>query len=185
LFAYERYSGEDAPVPPPPPPPSQTLRTQSPASASAPAVASGANAGVDAGAYRLEDQAGHLLRRAHQRHTALFQEIMGTLDLTPTQFAALARIREFGETTQNLLGRQTAMDPATIQGVVQRLVARGFVERRPDPADRRVMVLSLTVAGTRIAREAIARAREITHATLEPLAPAERAVFVELLRKLS
>ena len=47
------------------------------------------------------------------------------------------------------------------------------------------MVLSLTVAGARIARDAIARARDITRATLEPLAPAERAVFVELLRKLS
>lgn len=135
--------------------------------------------------YRLEDQAGHLLRRAHQRHAALFQEIMGALDLTPTQFAALARIRELGETTQNHLGRLTAMDPATIQGVVQRLEARGLVERRPDPADRRVMVLSLTGTGDRIARDAIVRAREITRATLEPLAPAEREIFVALLRKLS
>ena len=165
------------------PPPSQSLRAQP--SASAPISAPAAASGADDATYRLEDQAGHLLRRAHQRHTALFQEIMGALDLTPTQFAALARIREFGETTQNLLGRQTAMDPATIQGVVQRLVARGFVERRPDPADRRVMVLSLTASGARIARDAIARARDITRATLEPLAPAERAAFVELLRKLS
>ena len=135
--------------------------------------------------YRLEDQAGHLLRRAHQRHTALFQDIMGAIDLTPTQFAALARIRELRATTQNHLGRMTAMDPATIQGVVRRLVARGFVERRPDPADRRVMVLSLTAAGERLARDAILRAREITRATLEPLAQAEREIFVDLLRKLS
>jgi DNA-binding MarR family transcriptional regulator len=179
LFAYERSSGEDVSVPPS----SQGLRTQPPAPAST--SVSDAASGTDDGGYRLEDQAGHLLRRAHQRHTALFQDIMAALDLTPTQFAALARIREFGETTQNLLGRQTAMDPATIQGVVQRLVARGLVARRPDPADRRVMVLSLTVAGARIARDAIVRARDITRATLEPLAPAERAVFVELLRKLS
>lgn len=135
--------------------------------------------------YRLEDQAGHLLRRAHQRHSGLFVEMMGTLELTPTQFAALARLRELGGTTQNQLGRLTAMDPATIQGVVRRLVARGLVERRPNAADRRVMVLSLTAAGARVAREAVARARDITRATLEPLAPAERVLFVELLRKLS
>ena len=135
--------------------------------------------------HRLEDQAGHLLRRAHQRHGALFVEMMGAHELTPTQFAALARLRELGGTTQNQLGRLTAMDPATIQGVVRRLVARGLVERRPDPDDRRVMVLSLTPAGARLARDAVARARDITRATLEPLAPGERALFVELLRKLS
>ncbi len=135
--------------------------------------------------YRLADQAGHLLRRAHQRHTALFVEMMGAIDLTPTQFAALARIREHGPATQNLLGRMTAMDPATIQGVVRRLVARGLMERRPDPEDRRVKVLSLTVAGARLARRAIARARRITHETLAPLAASERALFVDLLRKLS
>jgi len=77
------------------------------------------------------------------------------------------------------------MDPATIQGVVRRLVARGLVERRPDPEDRRVMVLSLTASGARVARDAVGRARDITRATLEPLAPAERALFVDLLRKLS
>jgi MarR family transcriptional regulator, lower aerobic nicotinate degradation pathway regulator len=150
----------------------------------------GAKAGVrrgdaPAGAYRLEDQAGHLMRRAHQRHTALFQSIMGPLALTPTQFAALAKIQDLGQTTQNHLGRLTAMDQATVQGVVQRLVARGFVARKPDPADRRVMVLSLTLAGARAAREAIARAREITLATLAPLTDDERATFVDLLRKLS
>jgi DNA-binding MarR family transcriptional regulator len=135
--------------------------------------------------YRLEDQAGHLLRRAHQRHTALFLEMMGVIELTPTQFAALARIREHGPATQNHLGRMTAMDPATIQGVVRRLVARGLVERRPDPEDRRVMVLSLTLAGERLARRAIARARRITRETLAPLPVAERTLVVSLLRKLS
>jgi DNA-binding MarR family transcriptional regulator len=135
--------------------------------------------------YRLEDQAGHLLRRAHQRHTSLFVEMMGSIDLTPTQFAALARIREGGPATQNHLGRMTAMDPATIQGVVRRLVARGLVARQPDPDDRRVMVLSLTEAGERLARRAVAVARRITRETLAPLPAAQRALFVDLLRKLS
>lgn len=139
---------------------------------------------IDTGDYRLEDQAGHLMRRAHQRHTALFLSIMAPLALTPTQFAALAKIRDLGQTTQNHLGRLTAMDQATVQGVVQRLVARGFVARHPDPADRRMMVLSLTAAGARAARDAIDRAREITHATLAPLTEGERETFVNLLRKL-
>lgn len=164
-----------------------------PAQQTAPRRAAPAPTGAGAGArrrkapvaaYRLEDQAGHLMRRAHQRHTALFLSIMGPLALTPTQFAALAKIRDLGQTTQNHLGRLTAMDQATVQGVVQRLIARGFVARKPDPADRRVMVLSLTVAGARAAHDAIERAREITRATLAPLTDDERATFVDLLRKL-
>jgi MarR family transcriptional regulator, lower aerobic nicotinate degradation pathway regulator len=166
-----------------PPAPHAASRRASPAPTGAKAHARRGDAPV--GAYRLEDQAGHLMRRAHQRHTALFQSIMGPLALTPTQFAALAKIRDLGQTTQNHLGRLTAMDQATVQGVVQRLVARGFVARKPDPADRRVMVLSLTPAGARAARDAIARAREITRATLAPLTDDERATFVDLLRKLS
>ncbi|MBL8698749.1 MAG: MarR family transcriptional regulator [Alphaproteobacteria bacterium] len=125
------------------------------------------------------------MRRAHQRHAALFQDAMTGIDLTPTQFAALVKIRDLGEVTQNQLGRLTAMDPATIQGVVQRLLARDLVVRRADPADRRMTILSLTPAGVRLAREAIGRAREITRATLAPLTPGEQTHFIELLRKLS
>lgn len=135
--------------------------------------------------YRLEAQIGHLLRRAHQRHAALFEKGLGDLDLTPTQFAALVKISDRGEVSQNLLGRLTAMDPATIQGVIQRLMGRGLIERRPDPADRRATLLRLTDAGTNLAREAVARAKAVTQATLEPLPAAERDTLLKLLRKLA
>jgi DNA-binding MarR family transcriptional regulator len=135
--------------------------------------------------YRLEDQVGHLMRRAHQRHAEIFKRGLGDCDLTPTQFAALVKLRELGRVTQNLLGRHAAMDPATIQGVVQRLQRRGLVQRRPDPADRRVSLLALTQAGRELVHKAIQRAREVTRATLEPLSAPERAAILALLRKLS
>jgi DNA-binding MarR family transcriptional regulator len=47
------------------------------------------------------------------------------------------------------------------------------------------MVLSLTEAGERLARRAVAVARRITRETLAPLPAAQRALFVDLLRKLS
>jgi MarR family transcriptional regulator, lower aerobic nicotinate degradation pathway regulator len=134
--------------------------------------------------YVLADQVGHLLRRAHQRHTALFQEMIGEAQLTPTQFAALVRIREQGELSQNELGRMAAMDPATTQGVIQRLEQRGVVQRRNDPDDKRLNLLSLTESGEVLARGAIEVACAITEATLAPLTPAERAVFLALIKKL-
>jgi DNA-binding MarR family transcriptional regulator len=134
--------------------------------------------------YRLEQQVGHLLRRAHQRATALFQEHMDELALTPTQYAALVKIAEVGEISQNHLGRLTAMDPATSQGVIRRLQAHGLIALRPDPDDRRRTLLSLNEAGKRLVPAAIAHGRAITRATLAPLAPDEQAVLLGLLKRL-
>ena len=53
----------------------------------------------------------------------------GPVELTPTQFAALVKVHDIGQVSQNQLGRLTAMDPATIQGVIQRLEARKLIER--------------------------------------------------------
>ncbi|HEX9446411.1 MAG TPA: MarR family winged helix-turn-helix transcriptional regulator, partial [Dongiaceae bacterium] len=77
-----------------------------------------------ANGYELDAQIGFVLRRAHQRHVAIFAECLSDYALTPQQFSALAKIRETGGVSQNRLGRLTAMDPATILGVVQRLVQR-------------------------------------------------------------
>lgn len=135
-------------------------------------------------AYALEHQVGHLLRRAHQRHTAIFQDGIGEPQLTPTQFAALVKIKELGPISQNQLGRLTAMDPATIQGVIQRLAARGLIERMPDSNDRRLTLLGLSPKGRNVVQSAIAHAIAITESTLAPLSAAERPVFLALLRKL-
>jgi MarR family transcriptional regulator, lower aerobic nicotinate degradation pathway regulator len=134
--------------------------------------------------YVVEDQVGFLLRRAHQRHTAIFQDGMATAELTPTQFTALVKIAELGRVTQNYLGRLAAMDPATIQGVVRRLMDRGLVTREADPLDRRAIVLAPTPRGLALAAEAVVAARRITEATLDPLSPDERGQLLSLLRKL-
>jgi hypothetical protein len=46
------------------------------------------------------------------------------INLTPTQWAALAKLTETGPCSQNQLGRLAAMDVATIKGVIDRLTAR-------------------------------------------------------------
>ena len=47
--------------------------------------------------YRLEDQVGFILRRAHQRATGIFNAVMEEFSITPTQFAALAKLHDLGE----------------------------------------------------------------------------------------
>ena len=135
--------------------------------------------------YVLEDQVGHLLRRAHQRHASIFQAHIGDTQLTPLQFAALVKLSDLGEVSQNRLGRLTAMDAATMQGVIRRLFARRLIERRPDPGDRRRILLRLSPSGTSLLSGCIANGGEVTDRTLEPLSRSERAALLDLLRRIA
>lgn len=133
--------------------------------------------------YRLDDQVGYILRLASQRHATLFLARLGS-DLTPTQFAAMVRLAEMGQCSQNELGRQTAMDVATVKGVVDRLRAKGLVTQTADPGDKRRSLLSLSQKGKAMIADLHARGRAVTADTLEPLDPAEQEMLLALLRRL-
>jgi DNA-binding MarR family transcriptional regulator len=133
--------------------------------------------------YILDGQVGFLLRQAQQRHTNIFAALM-IEELTPTQWAVLAKLRECGPCSQNLLGRQTAMDAATIKGVIDRLTKRGVTATTADPADARRLMVALTPEGEAIFARGKPMAERITEATLEPLSAVERETFVALLRRL-
>lgn len=135
--------------------------------------------------YILERQAGHLLRRARQRHSTIFQENIGDPQLTPLQFAALVKLRDLGEVSQNHLGRLTAMDAATMQGVIKRLGLRGLIVRRPDPKDGRRLIISLSNEGKKTISKLVEFAKNVTNETLAPLSLSERNTFLFLLSKVA
>lgn len=134
--------------------------------------------------YVLEDQVGYLLRLASQQHAVIFQK--HAIDgLTPTQFTTVLRIAEVGEVSQNHLGRLTAMDVATIKGVVDRLKAKGLASSTSDPNDKRRSVISLTAKGLAMVQDLKAMGHAISEETLAPLDAEERQIFLKLLRKLN
>ena len=133
--------------------------------------------------YVLDEQIGFILRQVSQRHATIFARDIGA-DLTPTQWAALAKLAEAGPCTQNQLGRLTAMDVATIKGVIDRLTARGLTETSADPEDGRRLRVSLTRAGQQLAEKVASNALAISRETLAPLDSREREMLVALLDKL-
>ncbi len=133
--------------------------------------------------YVLEEQIGFLLRQVSQRHSVIFTELMGN-SLTPTQWAALVKLLETGPCSQNQLGRHTAMDVATIKGVIDRLTVRGLTETSSDPQDGRRLMVSLTKAGQLAAEKALPIAAEISEQTLDPLTPKEQETLLALLSRL-
>ena len=134
--------------------------------------------------YKLDEQVGYILRLASQRHALLFNK-HSELGLTPTQFSALVRVAEMGSCSQNLLGRRTAMDVATIKGVVTRLKAKGFVQLNPDPGDKRRTMVSLTKMGAELIEQLHDFGKSVTDDTLAPLSASERKAFLEMLTRLT
>ena len=134
--------------------------------------------------YKIEEQIGYLLRRAHQRASAIFQVNIGDPNITPTQYSSLVKLHEYRELSQNHLGRLVGMDKATMQGVVRRLKERHLVDSRPDPGDARRTLLSLTSEGQRTVNKLLLNGPAVTRETLKPLATEEQRRLLELLGEL-
>jgi DNA-binding MarR family transcriptional regulator len=131
--------------------------------------------------YVLEEQFGFLFRIVNQRYLKIFSELM-IEDLTPAQFFPLVKLLENGPCSQNQLGREAAVDSATIKGVIERLNDRGLVEIVPDPDDARRHLIKLTDEA--LVKEAVQKGHQITARTLEPLNPEEWAQLISLLSRL-
>jgi MarR family transcriptional regulator, lower aerobic nicotinate degradation pathway regulator len=141
-------------------------------------------AAYEASGYDLPTHPAHLIRRAHQRATFYFQQVMNGLDLTPTQQAALATLLKRGELSQNHLGRLTAMDPSTISIVVRKLLKTGLIKRRGSKKDQRLAMIRLTDQGTRFAIGRLADSMEVARRVLAPLSPAEQKTLIDLLHRI-
>ncbi len=134
--------------------------------------------------YILENQIGFLLRKANQRHRALFSSEVDN-KIAPTQFSALAKLHELGPISQNQLGRLIAVDSATIKGVVERLGASGYVRGERSPDDARLRIIHLTDDGLATIERLLPLAERITEATLDPLSRSEVETLTYLLAKIS
>jgi DNA-binding MarR family transcriptional regulator len=101
-------------------------------------------------------------------------------------YVVLTALAEQPVRTQAALAESIGADKSRIIGVLDELQERGLIQRRPDPADRRVHLLSLTEAGGRLrdsVREAIQRQEE--ERVLSMLSGPDRAAFIRALRILS
>jgi DNA-binding MarR family transcriptional regulator len=96
---------------------------------------------------RLLDEIGALEIRLVAR--GLPEETASLLDynITLQQLRAFALVFARGQTPINGVAHALGIKPNVATGIIQRLVDRGLIERREDPGDRRVRLLSLTQQG--------------------------------------
>ncbi len=134
--------------------------------------------------YTFSEQVGHLLRKAYQRHLAIFQQNVGDSQLTSMQFVTLCAVRDGGPSSLTELVKATTVDQATIRGIVERLKARDLITLEPDPQDRRKVIVGLSESGRQRVQETVPHAAQISELTMSNLNPAERVAVLFLLRKM-
>jgi DNA-binding MarR family transcriptional regulator len=135
--------------------------------------------------YVFSEQVGHLLRRVYQRHVAIFQQNIPDSQLTAAQFVAMCAIQECAPCSLSEIVKATAIDQATVRGIVERLKARALITVTHDAEDKRKLMVALTPAGTRLVSATIPFAHQITESTFGNLNPAERLALMHLLRKMA
>ena len=108
--------------------------------------------------------------------------------LETSDFDVLSALRRTGEPYQlspGLLVQQTLVTSGTMTHRVDRLVAKGFVERLPDPADRRGVLVRLTDAGRSAVDGAFGALLDHEHRLLADLDDTATALVADALRTLS
>ncbi|MCX4739407.1 MarR family winged helix-turn-helix transcriptional regulator [Streptomyces antibioticus] len=116
------------------------------------------------------------------RFYADYEEAAADHALTGAQ-ARLLSLLSLEPLPMRKLARKLRCEPSNVTGIVDRLESRGLVERRPDPADRRVKLAATTEEGRRVAkslRTSLRFARE----PLAGLAEEERRVLRGLLERM-
>ena len=132
----------------------------------------------------LNDILGFHIRLAHGAAYRYFMETFADLGLTQKQVSALWLIADHPGIGQSDLGRLLQMDRATVMAIINRLAARGYVERKGDRDDARRRILSLLPAGSAALEQAKTAIRKSEDWLKERFTKREVAQLIALLTRI-
>nr|WP_237398962.1 MarR family transcriptional regulator [Rhodovulum sulfidophilum] len=120
------------------------------------------------------------------RATELYgRELARAAGLTAVQIRVLQIVAETGQSTPKTIATRMGVSQATMTTLIDRLVAKGLVDRRRSEADRRQMIIAITALG----RESIDRAPDPLHdryvIAFEKLPDWEQAMLVAALERVA
>ena len=128
---------------------------------------------------------GYAASRAALELRKVFALHMEPFDLTVPQFSILMLVASNGDVNQKQLGLALDISPPNMAVTLDRMAERGWIERVRSTHDRRAQHIHLTPAGAALAERVRAIAATMEEPTLAVLSRAERALLIELLRKLA
>lgn len=127
---------------------------------------------------------GFLLRRAHQISVSIFESACSDLGITPGQYAVLTVLRADCTLDQSSVARAIGLDKVTVSLLLKGLEARGLVDRRVQPDNRRKRLLTVTAEGLNLLQRTDLPAEEAYERLMAPFDPMQRRALLSLLRQL-
>ena len=127
------------------------------------------------------DGVAFLLAQLGHHAATLFAEQVAAIELSPPQAGILRAIATEPGRSQQALSAQLGMLPSRVVVYVDELEARGYVERRRNPDDRRLHALHLTAAGKRLMRKLSELARQHDRRLTAALDPEQYSALRGLL----
>lgn len=113
-----------------------------------------------------------------------FREVLAPLQLEPREFALLRAVSFAEGHTQHATGLRLQIPPSRMVAIVDALEARGLLERRQNPADRRARALHLTRRGAKLLERALELANGFERELCADLTAQERDRLLELLHRV-
>ncbi len=126
---------------------------------------------------------GHLFRRAGQFVTATFEAEMGHIGITASQLSAILAVHMQPGMQQRELAAALSWDEATVGGMVSRLEAQGYLERRSTTRSRRGREIYMTPAGEDLYLRIEPHVAAIQRQLLKRLKADERKQLIYLISK--
>jgi DNA-binding MarR family transcriptional regulator len=115
------------------------------------------------------------------------ESALTSLNLQLWEYDALSALRRQGggcELAATELARETRLSAGAMTNRIDRLKEKGYVQRRPDPDDRRGVLVSLTAAGRQVIDDAIQARFDVANHQVGSLSSRDREMLAKLLRKL-
>jgi DNA-binding MarR family transcriptional regulator len=125
-----------------------------------------------------------LLAKAYQKAHGRFKEVLKPYGLTNLQHLVLEGLWFEGGQTAAELGKLLVMDKATLSGVLDRMAEAGWIEKQPDPDDRRVVRLFTTPKSDGQKAELIALRQKANEELLAGFSLEEQVLLKRMLRDL-
>jgi DNA-binding MarR family transcriptional regulator len=113
------------------------------------------------------------------------KELARSVLLTGPQLTVLKMLEGVGDLSLSELSERIRAQNSTVTGIIDRMEREGLVVRERSKEDRRVINITLTEKGSRIAREVSVEPMEVLRASLESLSAAEMRELMKILTKIA